>query len=81
MNVGVHQQFYCVICGGINNLIWIFSLHFEIRLLPITYNFGMCAYCKYLAKSMSVQFLSQFDLVPPYEVAFREYSLCIDRLW
>ena len=27
----VHQQFYCVSCGGINNLIWIFSLHFDIR--------------------------------------------------
>ena len=31
VNVRVHQQFYCVICGGINNLIWIFSLHFDIR--------------------------------------------------
>ena len=30
VNVRVHQQFYCVICGGINNLIWIFSLHFDI---------------------------------------------------
>ena len=27
----VHKQFYCVSCGGINNLIWIFSLHFDIR--------------------------------------------------
>ena len=31
VNVRVHQQFYCVICGGIDNLIWIFSLHFDIR--------------------------------------------------
>ena len=27
----VHQQFYCVSCGSIDNLIWIFSLHFDIR--------------------------------------------------
>ena len=31
VNTRVHQQFYCVSCGGINNLIWIFSLHFDIR--------------------------------------------------
>ena len=30
VNKRVHQQFYCVSCGGINNLIWIFSLHFDI---------------------------------------------------
>ena len=28
---------------------------------------------------MSVQFLSQLDLVPPYEVAFWEYSLFMHR--
>ena len=32
VNTSVHQQFYCVSCGGINNLVWIFSLHFNIRL-------------------------------------------------
>ena len=31
VNTREHQQFYCVSCGGINNLIWIFSLHFDIR--------------------------------------------------
>ena len=31
VNTRVHQQFYCVSCGGINNQIWIFSLHFDIR--------------------------------------------------
>ena len=31
VNTRVHQQFYCVSCGGIDNLIWIFSLHFDIR--------------------------------------------------
>ena len=31
VNTRVHQQFYCVSCGSINNLIWIFSLHFDIR--------------------------------------------------
>ena len=33
VNASVHQQFYCVSCGGINNLIWIFSLHFQIHYL------------------------------------------------
>ena len=33
VNTRVHQQFCCVSCGGINNLIWIFSLHFDIRLM------------------------------------------------
>ena len=28
-----NQQFYCVSCGGINNLIWIFSLYFDIRFI------------------------------------------------
>ena len=31
VNTRVHQQFYCVSCGGINNLICIFSLQFDIR--------------------------------------------------
>ena len=31
VNARVHTQFYCVSCGGIDNLIWIFSLHFDIR--------------------------------------------------
>ena len=32
VNARVHTQFYCVSCGGTDNLIWIFSLHFDIRL-------------------------------------------------
>ena len=32
VNARIHQQFYCVSHGGINNLIWIFSLHFDIEL-------------------------------------------------
>ena len=35
VNARVHQQFYCVSCGGINSLIWIFSLHFNIRYLIV----------------------------------------------
>ena len=33
VNAKVHKQFYCVSCGGTDNLIWIFSLHFDIRLV------------------------------------------------
>ena len=40
VNTRVHLQFYCVSCGGINNPIWIFSLHFDICF----YNFSILFY-------------------------------------
>ena len=51
VNTRIRQQFYCVSCGGINNLIWIFSLHFDIRsnrvnmLVESLGNGGYCTYC------------------------------------
>ena len=38
VNAKVHEQFYCVSCGGINNLIWVFSLHFDIRCYVLSSN-------------------------------------------
>ena len=44
VNARVHKQFYCVSCGGIDNLILIFSLHFDIRFLIWSLVFGYCRY-------------------------------------
>ena len=39
VNARVHKQFYGVSCGDINNLIWIFSLHFGCSHYTLTFKF------------------------------------------